>query len=91
MPRQTLKRCSYLAETKRKTGKTSKSRGGVACVDSMSRSKKSARRGAGARKMRIERIRKEIENGTYETEGKVRIAISRLIDDVLAKCGKGRR
>ena len=41
--------------------------------------------------MRLERIRKEIANGTYETEGKLRIAISRLIDDVLAKCAKGRR
>ena len=40
-------------------------------------------RQAGARKMRLERIRQEIENGTYETEGKLRIAISRLIDQVL--------
>ncbi|MFH1732202.1 MAG: hypothetical protein ABIF82_11220 [Planctomycetota bacterium] len=38
----------------------------------------------GARTMRVERIRKEIEDGAYETEGKLRIAISRLIDDVLA-------
>ena len=47
-------------------------------------------RGAGARKMRLERIRKEIEEGTYETEGKLRIAISRLIDDALGRFGKRR-
>ena len=40
--------------------------------------------------MRVERIRKEIEEGTYETEGKLRIAISRLIDDVLARDSKRR-
>jgi len=40
--------------------------------------------------MRVERIRKEIEDGTYETEGKLRIAISRLIDDVLARGSKSR-
>ena len=40
-------------------------------------------RQAGARKMRLERIRQEIESGTYETEGKLRIAISRLIEEVL--------
>jgi anti-sigma28 factor (negative regulator of flagellin synthesis) len=40
--------------------------------------------------MRVERIRKEIENGTYETEGKLRIAISRLIDHVLARGPKPR-
>ena len=41
--------------------------------------------------MRLDRIRKEIEKGTYETEGKLRIAISRLIDDVLARSQKSRR
>ncbi len=40
--------------------------------------------------MRAERIRKEIENGTYETEGKLRIAISRLIDDVLPHAASSR-
>lgn len=35
--------------------------------------------------MRLKRVRNEIENGTYETEGKFRIAITRLIDDVLAR------
>ncbi len=40
--------------------------------------------------MRLERIRKEIENGTYETEGKLRIAITRLIDDVLGRRTKDR-
>lgn len=40
--------------------------------------------------MRVKRICKEIEDGTYETEGKLRIAISRLIDDVLARGPKSR-
>lgn len=40
--------------------------------------------------MRLERIRKEIKEGTYETEGKLRIAISRLIDDALDRFGKRR-
>ena len=47
--------------------------------------------GRGARRSRLERIRKEIENGTYETEGKLRIAISRLIDDVLTRRDKKRQ
>ena len=41
--------------------------------------------------MRLDRIRREIAKGTYETEGKLRIAISRLIDDVLARSHKPRR
>ena len=45
---------------------------------------------SGARQMRLERIRREIENGTYETEGKLRIAITRLIDDVLGRRPRGR-
>ncbi len=45
---------------------------------------------AGARKARIDRIRKQIQKGNYETEGKLRIAISRLIDDVLARAAKRR-
>ena len=40
--------------------------------------------------MRVERIRKEIEDGAYETEGTLRIAIARLIDDVLARDSKSR-
>lgn len=48
------------------------------------------RRVSGAHRMRLERIRKEIENGTYETEGKLRIAITRLIDDVLGRRTKDR-
>jgi anti-sigma28 factor (negative regulator of flagellin synthesis) len=38
-----------------------------------------------ARRRRIEQIKKEIEAGTYETEGKLRIALARLVDDVLAQ------
>jgi hypothetical protein len=41
--------------------------------------------------VRLERIRKEIQDGTYETEGKLRIAISRLIDDVLGRRRGSRR
>jgi len=44
-----------------------------------------------SRKRRLDRIRKEVRNGSYETEGKLRIAISRLIDDVLKPFSKGRR
>ena len=66
--------------------KAGKARGPVPCDRG-----KSGTRGArtGARKARVARIRKEIENQTYETEGKLRIAISRLIDDVLAESPKG--
>ena len=75
-----------MAARKRKSGDND---GGVACADGKKRSGKSAGI-TGARKLRLEQIRKEIENGTYETEGKLRIAISRLIDDVLDKCRKER-
>lgn len=40
--------------------------------------------------MRLKRVRREIENGTYETEGKLRIAITRLIDDVLCRQSRKR-
>jgi len=43
-----------------------------------------------ARRARLEQIRKQIQNGTYETEGKLRIAITRLIDDVLGRRTKNR-
>jgi len=75
-----------LATAKRGKGKAGKSDRQVACAPGAS-----GRPKAGARKLRLERIRKEIEKGTYETEGKVRIAISRLIDDVLAKRSRERR
>jgi len=64
--------------------------GSIACRSGNSGTAGRARRTKGARKFRIERIRKEIKDGTYETEGKLRIAISRLIDDVLARCRKRR-
>lgn len=55
------------------------------------RPKPAPARRTGARKVRLERIRKEIQKGTYETEGKLRIAVSRLIDDVLASYPRPRR
>jgi len=79
-----------LAASKRNTTRTGKRSRAVAREGDKSGSTKGVRRGKGARKLRIERIREEIKNGTYETEGKLRIAISRLIDDVLAKSRKGR-
>ncbi len=42
----------------------------------------------GSRDMRLKRIREEIENGTYLTEGKLRIAFSYLINDVLGRIRK---
>ena len=75
---------------KRKTGGKSTTSGPVACAGESDRPAKKGGRKAGARTMRVERIRKEIENGTYETEGKLRIAISRLIDHVLARGPKPR-
>jgi anti-sigma28 factor (negative regulator of flagellin synthesis) len=60
-----------------------KKRGAAACVERPARPR-------GARKLRLERIRREIEAGTYETDGKLRIAISRLIDDVIQRAGKER-
>ena len=70
-----------MAKRKQSTSRTAKSPGTVAC---------DAGKPTGARRKRLERIRKEIENDTYETEGKLRIAISRLIDDVLAGTSKER-
>jgi anti-sigma28 factor (negative regulator of flagellin synthesis) len=71
-----------LGNAKRKAAKKNQSDGGTACVDRPTQSR-------GARKLRLDRIRQEIENGTYETEGKLRIAVSRLIDDVLERSRKG--
>lgn len=73
------------------TRSRTKSQGGTACVKAKPRPAAALAKGAGARKARIAQIRKEIRDGTYETEGKLRIAISRLIDDVLARCDKERR
>ena len=70
-----------MAAAKRDSRKRSRSRSGVACAGKGARSG----RGSGARKQRLAQIRREIEDGTYETEGKLRIAISRLIDDVLER------
>ncbi len=42
----------------------------------------------GSQDMRLKRIREEIENGTYLTEGKLRIAFSYLINDVLSRIRK---
>lgn len=75
---------------KRKAGGKAKSRGSAVCAGRGKRVARKAGVKPGARTARVERIRKEISDGTYETEGKLRIAISRLIDDVLAGGSKGR-
>ena len=75
---------------KRKVGGKSTTRGGVAGASEKAQPAGEGGRKAGAQKMRVERIRKEIENGTYETEGKLRIAISRLVDDVLTRGPKSK-
>jgi anti-sigma28 factor (negative regulator of flagellin synthesis) len=56
--------------------------GTVACAGGPSNADRS-RPGKPADKARLERIKKEIEDGSYESEGKLRIAISRLLDAVL--------
>ncbi len=75
---------------KRKSGGKGTTRGAAAGASEKARPTRKGGRKAGAHKMRVERIRKEIENGTYETEGKLRIAISRLIDDVLTRGPKSK-
>jgi anti-sigma28 factor (negative regulator of flagellin synthesis) len=75
---------------KRKVGGKRKAPGAVAGASQKARSSRKGGRKPGAQPMRVERIRKEIENGTYETEGKLRIAISRLIDDVLPRGPKSK-
>jgi anti-sigma28 factor (negative regulator of flagellin synthesis) len=75
---------------KRKVGGKSTARGTAGGRTERARPSRKAGRKPGAHKMRAERIRKEIENGTYETEGKLRIAISRLIDDVLPRGSKSK-
>ena len=79
---------AHLAAARRGTG-GSKSRGQAAA--SARPGPSAGGRTKAARQMRLDRIRKEIRSGTYETEGKLRIAISRLIDDVLARPRKVRR
>jgi len=75
---------------KRKLGGKGTTRGAAAGASEKVQPAKKRGGKAGAHTMRVERIRKEIENGTYETEGKLRIAISRLIDDVLARGRKSK-
>jgi len=79
-----------LSAGKRKTGGKAGSRGAALCAGKVKRSARKTGAKPGARAMRVKRICKEIEDGTYETEGKLRIAISRLIDDVLARGPKSR-
>ena len=74
-----------MGAAKRKASAEDELGNSAACAGGKSQSAGGTDRRAGARKMRLERIRKEIKNGTYETEGKLRIAISRLIDNVLTR------
>ena len=75
---------------KRKAGGKATPRGSAVCTGKVKRLARKTGAKSGARTMRVERIRKEIEDGAYETEGKLRIAIARLIDDVLARDSKSR-
>ena len=79
-----------MAPSGRKTGGGTGTRRSVRRPGATSRTAKRPAAKAGARKARLDRIRKEIQKGNYETEGKLRIAISRLIDDVLARAAKRR-
>lgn len=66
----------------------SKSQDGTTCVKAKPRPTTAINDRTGALNARIAQIRKEIQDGTYATEGKLRIAVSRLINDVLARCDK---
>jgi hypothetical protein len=74
-----------LATSKRKGPGSRNSGGTVACPRPCRHPDADGARRSADRRRRIEQIKKEIAAGTYETEGKLRIALTRLIDDVIAR------